>query len=79
VARVVRPGADVVALVKPQFEAGRGEAPKGIVRDAAVQARVLDEVAAAAAGVGWAHAGTTRSPVTGAKGNVEFLLHLRPL
>ena len=75
---LVRPGADIVALVKPQFEAGRGEVRKGIIHDAAVHARVLDEVAAAAAGVGLSPAGSTPSPITGQKGNVEFLLHLRP-
>ena len=45
---LLRPGADVVALVKPQFEAGRAEVRKGVIRDAAVHARVLDEVTAAA-------------------------------
>src|SRR5262247_1434302 len=72
------PGADVVALVKPQFEAGRAEVRKGIIRDPAIQARVLDEVAVAAAEVGLTRAGSTTSPITGQKGNVEFLLHLRP-
>jgi len=74
---VVRPGADVVALVKPQFEAGRAEARTGIVRDAAVQRRVVDEVAAAAAGVGLTRLASTASPITGARGNREFFLHLR--
>src|ERR671922_239368 len=49
---LLRPGADIVALVKPQFEAGRGEARKGVVRDSAVQARVVDEISAAAREVG---------------------------
>lgn len=75
---LLRPGADVVALVKPQFEAGRDEVRKGIIRDAAVQARVLDEVTAEAAGVGLSRVAATPSPITGQKGNVEFLLHLRP-
>jgi 23S rRNA (cytidine1920-2'-O)/16S rRNA (cytidine1409-2'-O)-methyltransferase len=74
---VLRPGADVVALVKPQFEAGRGEVRKGIIHDAGIHARVLEEVSAAAAGVGLTPAGSTPSPITGQKGNVEFLLHLR--
>jgi 23S rRNA (cytidine1920-2'-O)/16S rRNA (cytidine1409-2'-O)-methyltransferase len=74
---LLRPAADVVALVKPQFEAGRGEVRKGIIHDAAVHARVLEEVSAAAAGVGLTPAGSTPSPITGQKGNVEFLLHLR--
>ena len=75
---LLAPGADVVALVKPQFEAGRAEVRKGIIRDPVIQARVLDEVAAAAAEVGLTQAGSTTSPITGQKGNVEFLLHLRP-
>jgi len=75
---LLRPGADVVALVKPQFEAGRAEVRKGIIREPAVHARVLDEVAAAAAGVGLTSVGSTPSPITGAKGNQEFFLHFRP-
>ena len=74
---VLRRPADVVALVKPQFEAGRAEVKKGIIHDPAVRARVLDEVSTAAAGVGLTPAGSTPSPITGQKGNVEFLLHLR--
>jgi len=74
---LLRPHADVVALVKPQFEAGRAEVRKGVIHDAAVHARVLDEIAAAAAAVGLTHVASTPSPITGQKGNVEFLLHLR--
>jgi 23S rRNA (cytidine1920-2'-O)/16S rRNA (cytidine1409-2'-O)-methyltransferase len=77
VATVLRAPTDVVALVKPQFEAGRSEVGKGIVRDPAVQARVVDEVVAAAAAVGLAHVATTESPIIGQKGNREFLVHLR--
>ena len=75
---LLRPGADVVALVKPQFEAGRTEIRKGVIRDAAVQSRVVEEVSAAAREVGLTPVASTPSPITGAKGNVEFLLHLRP-
>lgn len=75
---LLRPRADVIALVKPQFEAGRAEVRKGLVRDPAVQARVLDEIGAAAAAVGLTRAGAAPSPITGQKGNVELLLHLRP-
>jgi 23S rRNA (cytidine1920-2'-O)/16S rRNA (cytidine1409-2'-O)-methyltransferase len=78
VATVLRDGADVVALVKPQFEAGRDEVRKGIIRDPAVHDRVLAEVTAAGAEVGLSRVGSTPSPITGQKGNVEFLLHLRP-
>jgi 23S rRNA (cytidine1920-2'-O)/16S rRNA (cytidine1409-2'-O)-methyltransferase len=74
---LLRPGGDVIALVKPQFEAGRGEVRKGVIHDEAVHARVIDEVAVAGAEVGLARVGSTPSPITGQKGNVEFLLHLR--
>jgi 23S rRNA (cytidine1920-2'-O)/16S rRNA (cytidine1409-2'-O)-methyltransferase len=70
--------ADVVVLVKPQFEAGRSEVGSGgIVRDAAVQARVVDEITAAADALGLTRAGMTESPIAGMEGNREFLLHLR--
>lgn len=75
---VVRPGADVVTLVKPQFEAGREEVgKKGIVRDPDVHARVVERVTAAAAAFGLERLAMTPSPITGAEGNREFLLHLR--
>jgi 23S rRNA (cytidine1920-2'-O)/16S rRNA (cytidine1409-2'-O)-methyltransferase len=74
---LLRRPADVIALVKPQFEAGRGEVRKGVIRDADVQARVLEEVSSAAREVGLTPVASTPSPITGAKGNVEFLLHLR--
>lgn len=70
--------ADVVALVKPQFEAGRREVGKGgLVKNPAVQQRVIDEVVARASEVGLEHLETTESPVTGASGNREFFVHLR--
>ena len=75
---LLQPGADVVVLVKPQFEAGRSEVGRGVIRDPAIHARVVDEVSAAAAAVGLTPRATTPSPITGQKGNVEFLLHLRP-
>jgi 23S rRNA (cytidine1920-2'-O)/16S rRNA (cytidine1409-2'-O)-methyltransferase len=74
---LLRRPADVVALVKPQFEAGRTEVGKGVVYDAAVHERVVEEVSAAAAAIGLIPAGSTPSPITGQKGNIEFLLHLR--
>jgi len=74
---LLRASADVIALVKPQFEAGRREIRKGVIRDASIQARVLEEVSAAAREVGLTPVASTPSPITGAKGNVEFLLHLR--
>jgi 23S rRNA (cytidine1920-2'-O)/16S rRNA (cytidine1409-2'-O)-methyltransferase len=73
--RFAKPAARLVALIKPQFEAGREEVGKGgVVRDAAVHARVCDEVRAWIEGAGWAVAGIERSPITGPEGNVEFLL-----
>jgi len=75
---LLRAGADVVALVKPQFEAGRREVGRrGIVSDPVVHARVIDEVGAAAAAVGLMPAGLVPSPIAGAAGNREFLLHMR--
>lgn len=74
---LLRPGADVVALVKPQFEAGRAEVRKGVVRDPAVHLRVINEVSAAAREVGLTPVASVPSPITGAKGNQEFFLHLR--
>jgi len=75
---VLRAEADVVALVKPQFEAGREEVGRrGIVRDPAVHQRVVARVTEAAGRVGLARIALTASPVTGAEGNQEFLLHLR--
>ena len=70
-----RPGARLMALVKPQFEAGRGDVGKGgVVRDPAVHARVCGEVAAWLTGIGWRVEGVTTSPITGPEGNVEFLI-----
>jgi 23S rRNA (cytidine1920-2'-O)/16S rRNA (cytidine1409-2'-O)-methyltransferase len=69
----------VVALVKPQFEAGREDVPRGgVVRDASVRERVLHEVAASAVDLGLQPVDVTRSPITGTDGNVEFLIHLSP-
>ena len=68
-------GAKLVALIKPQFEAGREEVGKGgVVRDPAVHERVRAEAAAWVESQGWAVVGVTPSPITGPEGNVEFLL-----
>ena len=73
-----RPGAALVALIKPQFEAGREEVGKGgVVRDPAIHQRVCDEAVAWAQGNGWSVMGVTQSPITGPQGNVEFLLYAR--
>ena len=77
VQRLIAPTAWVVALVKPQFEAGPEQVGKGgVVRDPAVHATVLREVLSFAAGIGLAPHGLTRSPITGPAGNVEFLAWL---
>lgn len=73
-----RPGAMLVALVKPQFEAERGEIGKGgVVRDPAVHERVCAAAADWVASHGWAIEGIEPSPITGPEGNVEFLLAAR--
>jgi 23S rRNA (cytidine1920-2'-O)/16S rRNA (cytidine1409-2'-O)-methyltransferase len=78
--RLLRPGGEVVALVKPQFEAGVDAVGKGgVVRDAKVHRRVLAEVVDVAHGLGLGIAGLTVSPLRGPAGNVEFLIWLRPL
>lgn len=69
------PGADLVCLVKPQFEAGPADVGKGgVVKDEAVRARVLDEVRRWLTGEDWTVRETATSPITGSDGNVEFLL-----
>ncbi|WP_083706609.1 TlyA family RNA methyltransferase [Sphingomonas sp. gentR] len=70
-----KPGARLLALIKPQFEAGREEVGKGgVVRDPAVHQRVCDQVVAWLTESGWQVEGVTRSPITGPEGNVEFLV-----
>jgi len=66
--------AELVALIKPQFEAGRERVKKGVVRDAAVHAAVCDEIAAFVTSLGWSVVGIIPSPITGGDGNAEFLL-----
>jgi 23S rRNA (cytidine1920-2'-O)/16S rRNA (cytidine1409-2'-O)-methyltransferase len=74
---VLRTQGQVVALVKPQFEAGREAVPRGgVVRDPATHAAVLRQVAADAVRAGFGVHGLTRSPLTGTEGNVEFLANL---
>ena len=72
---LAKPGARLVALVKPQFEAGREEVGKGgVIRDPAVHQRVCDEAAEWVRFKGWQVLGIEPSPITGPEGNVEFLL-----
>ena len=72
------PGADLILLVKPQFEAGRAEANRnrGVIRDPEVWARVLHDVWATYEEAGAGVHGLMASPLRGAEGNVEFLAHL---
>ena len=73
--KLAKTGAKLVALVKPQFEAGREEVGKGgVVRDPAVHERVCAEAAKWVGSQGWRVLGVTESPITGPEGNVEFLL-----
>ena len=73
--KFAKPGARLAALIKPQFEAGRGEVGKGgVVRDPAVHQRVCDEVAAWLTTCGWVVEDVVQSPITGPEGNVEFVV-----
>jgi len=75
---IVAPHADVIALVKPQFEAGRDEVGKhGLVADPAVHDAVIAAVTEAAAAVGFERLAMAPAAITGATGNQEFFLHLR--
>jgi len=72
---LAKPGATLIALVKPQFEAGREEVGKGgVVRDEAVHRRVCGEAADWVRSKGWSVVGVEKSPITGPEGNIEFLL-----
>jgi 23S rRNA (cytidine1920-2'-O)/16S rRNA (cytidine1409-2'-O)-methyltransferase len=69
----VEPDGQVLALVKPQFEAGKGRVgKKGVVRDPKVHVDVLESVSEAVAAEGWTVRGLTWSPITGPEGNIEF-------
>jgi len=71
------PQGEIVALIKPQFEAKREQVGRGgIVRDEAVREEVVARIKQKAAELGWEVGGLTRSPIEGANGNVEFLIHL---
>jgi len=73
--KLAKPGAKLVALVKPQFEAGREEVGKGgVVRDPSVHERVCTQAKGWVETQGWRVLGITPSPITGPEGNVEFLL-----
>lgn len=69
-----KPQAQLIALIKPQFEAGRAALKKGVVRDATVHTAVCDDISAFVASLGCYVVGIIRSPISGGEGNVEFLL-----
>ena len=71
---LARSPTQLVALIKPQFEAGPGATKKGVVRDAGLHAAVCDEIAAFVISLGWRVLGIIPSPVVGGNGNAEFLL-----
>jgi 23S rRNA (cytidine1920-2'-O)/16S rRNA (cytidine1409-2'-O)-methyltransferase len=73
--RLAAPQCRLVALIKPQFEVGKGEVGKGgVVREPALHQRVCDDVRAWLEGEGWQVQGIVESPITGPQGNVEFLI-----
>jgi 23S rRNA (cytidine1920-2'-O)/16S rRNA (cytidine1409-2'-O)-methyltransferase len=75
---LVEQGGEVVALIKPQFEAGRQEVSRGdgVIQDPVIHRRVLTEILQFTAQEGWTVGGLIRSPLKGPKGNTEFLVHL---
>jgi len=76
--RFLKDGGEVLALVKPQFEAGKENVGKnGIVRDPQIHRQVLMSIAGFASSIGFLVAGLSFSPITGGEGNIEFLMHLR--
>ena len=74
VGKCLRPRATLVALIKPQFEVGRGDIKKGIVRDAAVHAAVGDDITANLTALGWRVGALIPSPILGGDGNREFFV-----
>jgi 23S rRNA (cytidine1920-2'-O)/16S rRNA (cytidine1409-2'-O)-methyltransferase len=74
VGKILKNRATLVALIKPQFEAGRAALKRGVVRDAAVHGAVCDDISAFTASLGWRVLGLLPSPITGGDGNAEFLI-----
>jgi len=73
--RILAPGADVIGLIKPHYEADRALLRRGLLPEEHLD-MVLDQVKADIAAAGFRLAGLTRSPIKGARGNTEFLAHL---
>lgn len=75
VSQIVEPAGDIIALVKPQFEAGRENVGKGgVVRNPHIHAQVLQEIVQFAQGIHWSIMGLTYSPIQGPAGNIEYLI-----
>ncbi|MGB7101797.1 MAG: TlyA family RNA methyltransferase [Xanthobacteraceae bacterium] len=74
IGNMLPPRATLLALIKPQFEAGRRDVKKGVVRDAAIHQAVCDDIAAFLAASGWRVGGLIPSPILGGTGNAEFLV-----
>ncbi len=75
--RLLKPAGEIVALIKPQFEAGRERVGRGgIVRDVETHRLVLEKIIRASKGLGLRVLGLVRSPIEGTEGNIEFLIHL---
>jgi len=74
VSGLLKPSATLLALIKPQFEAGRRHVKKGIVRDTVVQAAVCDDIAQLLTDLGWRVGGPIPSPILGGDGNREFFI-----
>ncbi len=75
---ILKEGGDVITLVKPQFEAGRGEVPRGgVVRNASTRRKVIDNIMSGSKDLGYEVLGETTSPITGKDGNIEYFLRLR--
>ena len=78
IAKLLAPGGQIIALIKPQFEVGKGQVGKGgVVRDPKLHDSAIEQVLAAAESAGLTPAGVIRSPITGPAGNVEFLAWLK--
>lgn len=75
---ILKDNGTVVTLIKPQFEAGRGEVPRGgVIRDKNTLKKVLENIRSGIADIGYNYIGETQSPITGREGNVEFFMCLK--
>ena len=78
VAPLLKTGAEIMCLIKPQFEAGRElVGKKGVVRDPKVHEQVIHDIISFMPSIGFSVCGLDYSPITGPEGNVEFLLYMK--